>query len=462
MRIKNFLIPFVLSFAVTFLLVFLAYKLADRPTLAPYEQPAAAPEVTDGAPAAAAPSPKAVSAVLPVPSVSERPEPAASSGEAKPLSDEEARVLLAEATRSDKNLVRTLMNEVHGNTASVLDALVADGRLSPEDACKLRDWAAKTKNAPESSAAPASEKKPEARVEMIGSTAQKQGSVRRYRLSTDNGSFVLVEMKRLPDGSWAVAGVSDQEADAARDSLALADSFIQSVRKGDVAAARRLTAGRNIDPATLAGLCMLFDEGVYTLRESDPLRGMFQNDSNAGYLVYLRSKGDGKTAHIGLEMKRDTAGAWKIDAVSLDALLQDYERHGGLEGGQYFPIVRKPKGGDSIALFFGFNEDTLTPRSLRQLAIVAELMKGTERCLDISGHTDDIGSERFNYALSLRRAEAVRRALARVGVDAARIRVKGFGKTQPLRRIGEGEAPEQVEEARGENRRAEIYLDFTE
>lgn len=468
MRIKNFLIPFVLSLAVTFLLVFLAYKLADRPVLAPYEQPAAAPGTTNGAPSTEAPTPKADPATLPAPAAPERPEPvagtrpAASSGEAKPLSDEEARVLLAGATRSDKNLLRTLMNEARGATTPMLDALVADGRLSPEDARKLKDWAAQTRDVPAPSAAPAPEKKTAAKVEMIGSAAQPQGPVRRYRLSADNGSFVLVEMKRLPDGSWAVAGVSGEEVDAARDSLALADSFIRSVRQGDVAAARRLTAGGKIDPATLAGLCMLFDEGIFTLRESEPLRGMFQNDGNAGYLVYLRSKGDGKTAHIGLEMKKDASGAWKIDAVSLEALLQEYERHGGLEGGQYFPIVRKPKGGDSIALFFGFNEDTLTPRSLRQLGIVAELMKGTERRLDISGHTDDIGSERFNYALSLRRAKAVRRALVQAGVDAERIRVKGFGKTQPLRRIGKDEAPDQVEEARGENRRAEIYLDFTE
>lgn len=470
MRIKNFLIPFVLSLAVTFLLVFLAYKLADRPTLTPYEQPAAESKAADDAATAPAetPAPEVTPAAAPAPAAPECPEPAAEprpvapSGETKPLSDEEASVLLAGVTRSDRNLVGTLVNEARGATSPMLDALVADGRLSAEDARKLKDWAAKTKNAPEPSSAPAPEKKPAAKVEMIGSAAQSQGPVRRYRLSADNGSFVLVEMKRLPDGSWAVAGVSDEEKDAARDSLALADSFIQSVRKGDVAGARRLTAGGKIDPATLAGLCMLFDEGIFSLRESEPLRGMFQNDSNAGYLVYLRSKGDGKTAHIGLEMKKDAAGAWKIDAVSLDALLQEYERHGGLEGGQYFPIVRKPKGGDSIALFFGFNEDTLTPRSLRQLAIVAELMKGTERRLDISGHTDDIGSERFNYALSLRRAEAVRRALVRAGVDAERIRVKGFGKTQPLRRIGEGVAPDQVEEARGENRRAEIYLDFTE
>ncbi len=460
MRIKNFLIPFVLSLAVTFLLVFLAYRLADRPVLKPYEQPAAAEKVQNGGDASGEPTaPKPA----PAPSVEaeksgeqpprERQEPAS-------LSDEEARLLIASAARSDRNLVRTLMKEAGEKTSPLLDALVAEGRLTREDAQKLKEWAAG--HASHAAAAQAGGKTDAPRVEMIGSATQEKGPVRRYRLTADNGSFVLVEMKRQPDGSWAVAGVSDRDADASADSLALADSFIRHVRRGDVVSARRLTTGRGVDPATLAGLCMLFDEGLYALRESEPIRGMFQNETNAGYLVYLRSKNDGKTAHIGLEMKRDGNGPWKIDAVSLDALLQEYERNGGLEGGQYFPIVRKPKGGDSIALFFGFNEDALTPRSLRQLAIVAELMKGTQRRLDISGHTDDVGSERFNYALSLRRAEAVRRALVRAGVDASRIRVKGFGKTQPLRRIGAGEDPEQVEEARGENRRAEIYLDFSE
>lgn len=470
MRIKNVLIPFLLSLTVTFLLVYLAYQFSDRPAVAPYEQPVSpAHEEENGAPGSSAaggaksssPAAAKATAAAPTPAVpaaSPAQQPSAAAQE-PPMTDEQARRLIAHAAMNDQRLVQTLAREVQEGDSPVLEALIRDGRMSPEDARKLKSWSAARKTA--------ATELPEARPEMVGSTVRGEAPVRRYRLTDGDGSIMMLEMKRRQDGSWDVAGVADETAatavaSAPKDSLALADAFIQSARRGDVAAARRLVAPSGVDAATLAGLCMIFDEDIYALRASEPIRGMFENEKKAGYLVYLRSKSDGKTAHIGLEMVRDASGEWKISAVSLDSLLQEYEQSGGLEGGRYFPIVRKPKGGESVALFFGFNDDALTPRSLRQLAIVAELMKGTHRRLDISGHTDDIGSQRFNYALSLRRAQAVQKALVNLGVDASRIRVHGFGKLQPLRRVGAGTAPEQVEEARGENRRAEIYLDFSE
>lgn len=469
MRIKNVLIPFLLSLTVTFVLVFLAYQFSERPAVKPYEKPSSPleeagntqPKVPGSLPTEAAPDTSAETSsgasTAPAPTTtapSRQPAASETQGHEQPMTDEQAERLIARAAMNDRKLVQTLAAEVHEETSPVLEALVRDGRMSPEDVRKLKKWSAARKAAGAT----------QPRTAMAGSTVQGETPVRRYRL-TDEGSFVTIEMKRRQDGSWEVADVAIPLAEGAtiapEDPFALADAFIQRVLKGDVATARSLVADGRVDAATLAGLCMIFDENRYTLRFHEPIRTMFQNEKNAGFLVYLRSRSDDKTAHIGLEMVRG-AGGWKISAVSLDSVLEEYERSGGLEGGRYFPIVRNPRGGESLALFFGYNDDALTPRSLRQLAIVAELMKGTERRLDISGHTDDIGSQRFNYALSMRRAEAVRRALVRDGVDASRISVHGFGKTQPLRRVGTGAAPEQVEEVRGENRRAEILLDFTE
>jgi OOP family OmpA-OmpF porin len=51
--------------------------------------------------------------------------------------------------------------------------------------------------------------------------------------------------------------------------------------------------------------------------------------------------------------------------------------------------------------------------------------------VDITGHADRIGSERYNQRLSERRAEAVRAYLASKGVDASRLKAYGKGETQP-------------------------------
>jgi len=51
----------------------------------------------------------------------------------------------------------------------------------------------------------------------------------------------------------------------------------------------------------------------------------------------------------------------------------------------------------------------------------------------IDGHTDSTGSAAANHAISLERAEAVKRALVERGISPGRIETRGLGDTQPLR-----------------------------
>ena len=69
--------------------------------------------------------------------------------------------------------------------------------------------------------------------------------------------------------------------------------------------------------------------------------------------------------------------------------------------------------------------------------------------VDISGHTDWIGTDAYNQALSERRATAVKDYLVRKGIDAGRIRTYAYGESQPV-------APNTTAEGRALNRRAEI------
>ena len=50
----------------------------------------------------------------------------------------------------------------------------------------------------------------------------------------------------------------------------------------------------------------------------------------------------------------------------------------------------------------------------------------------VEGHTDAIGSEEYNQALSVRRAEAVFRYLVNRGVAPERFTVEGFGESRPI------------------------------
>ncbi|MDX1608982.1 MAG: OmpA family protein [Halofilum sp. (in: g-proteobacteria)] len=71
--------------------------------------------------------------------------------------------------------------------------------------------------------------------------------------------------------------------------------------------------------------------------------------------------------------------------------------------------------------------------------------------IHVVGHTDSVGSDRYNLQLSRDRAEAVGRALRERGVDGNRIIYYGQGEKQPV-------ASNETDEGRRRNRRVEIYI----
>lgn len=83
--------------------------------------------------------------------------------------------------------------------------------------------------------------------------------------------------------------------------------------------------------------------------------------------------------------------------------------------------------------------------------LAAFMRDNPERRLEIEGHTDSVGSDALNLALSQQRAESVRAALVQRGVDGGRIATKGLGKAVPV-------AGNDSAEGRQRNRRVEIVI----
>jgi outer membrane protein OmpA-like peptidoglycan-associated protein/Tol biopolymer transport system component len=70
----------------------------------------------------------------------------------------------------------------------------------------------------------------------------------------------------------------------------------------------------------------------------------------------------------------------------------------------------------------------------------------------IQGHTDDVGEENKNLILSENRAKSVMNYLVSMGVDANRLKAKGFGESKP-------KVPNVSEENRSKNRRTEFLIE---
>ena len=103
-------------------------------------------------------------------------------------------------------------------------------------------------------------------------------------------------------------------------------------------------------------------------------------------------------------------------------------------------------------LLFDFDSDVIRSDARTNLSnLAASLGKYPGSELLIAGHTDSVGTDAYNLALSQRRAEAAASFLASKGVDRSRLSSRGLGETEPV-------APNDSEAGRSKNRRVEIAI----
>jgi outer membrane protein OmpA-like peptidoglycan-associated protein/tetratricopeptide (TPR) repeat protein len=103
-------------------------------------------------------------------------------------------------------------------------------------------------------------------------------------------------------------------------------------------------------------------------------------------------------------------------------------------------------------IFFEFGKSTLKSESFAELNNVIKLLQNNETLrIEISGHTDNIGTYKYNKKLSEDRAKAVVDYLVKKGIKPDRLTYKGYAFDQPV-------APNTTEEGRAKNRRVEFKV----
>lgn len=99
--------------------------------------------------------------------------------------------------------------------------------------------------------------------------------------------------------------------------------------------------------------------------------------------------------------------------------------------------------------YFDYNRSEIGEDQRSVLRANSEVLISSNEVTMIEGHADERGSEEYNLALGERRAEAVRKYLAALGVPSSQMRIVSYGESRPA-------VAGHDESAWGLNRRAEF------
>ena len=109
---------------------------------------------------------------------------------------------------------------------------------------------------------------------------------------------------------------------------------------------------------------------------------------------------------------------------------------------------------ENLLIYFDFDKTKFNPDpqiNNRIAPFKAWLDKYQGSMLNVTGHTDLVGTNDYNYNLGLKRAQIVEKYLENKGINASRMTIESKGETEPA-------ADNLTDEGRAKNRRTVISI----
>jgi outer membrane protein OmpA-like peptidoglycan-associated protein len=154
-------------------------------------------------------------------------------------------------------------------------------------------------------------------------------------------------------------------------------------------------------------------------------------------------------------------GLWSLTVWPLPGYAQRIDCREGkecTEADLEWALFRQPRGVGTkrevtLKVLFEHNSDVILPQYYSNVdelgKVLAQPQYATYR-IQIEGHTDSIGSDRYNQALSEKRAESVRRYLLQhFPLQQDHLAAVGYGESKPI-------ASNKTSEGRSKNRRVQV------
>jgi outer membrane protein OmpA-like peptidoglycan-associated protein len=181
---------------------------------------------------------------------------------------------------------------------------------------------------------------------------------------------------------------------------------------------------------------------ISDIETGNTINTVVSNGMDGSYVVILNK---GKQYDVSVSTERYSFHTTSFDLRELEEY-DEYKRDIALQ-----PI----EVGSKIVLnniYFNTDSDSLLQGSKYELDRLIKIMNEHKgMVIEVSAHTDNVASKKYNIDLSSRRAQSVANYLIVQGVDKKRFLVKGYGESQPI-------ADNKTEAGRQKNRRVEFTI----
>ncbi len=183
---------------------------------------------------------------------------------------------------------------------------------------------------------------------------------------------------------------------------------------------------------------IVFSGKVVDAETNEPINARLVLSDNSKNLVVLVKYADPVTGEFNLKIPSDRNYGLTVEKDGYLFSSRSFKAAGLTKDKMMNRTIKLKKAdvGMRIVLnniFFETGKYEVQKESISELDRIYELLKGNKELkIQINGHTDNIGNEKFNKVLSRKRAKSVEQYLLGYGIDPRRLTSKGYGEERPL------------------------------